>query len=264
MDLNEENRILRQRLSELTQKAQDNQETLGCFHARELDLLSAESLPELWNGMTDGLKSSFEIKSILMLLCDPDHEIRHLPGNNGIDENAFPFLRFVDDMVAVNPRFSRLRSPWLGPFLTPEYDNLFCGNHRLGSIAILPLFRSNRLMGSINPGSDASTRFGGEEFALLLPQTCLNEALMPTERIRLEVSTDPIPLDDGNPLRLSVSIGVSEALPMLGKSRHKALRGHLLANADQALYMAKANGRNRIEYKISEGLAAQAAMKPPI
>lgn len=362
MDLKEENRILRQRLSELTQKAQDNQETLERFHARELELLSAESLPELLYGMTDGLKSSFEIKSIQLLLCDPDHEIRHLLSNNGIDEGAFPFLRFVDDMVAVNPRFSRLRSPWLGPYLSPEYDNLFCEDHHLRSIAILPLFCGNRLAGSINLGSDVSTRFtrrhatdflarlaticgvclenavnrerllisgltdpltelhnrryldrrldeelarasryrqplsclfidadhfkrindnhghqvgdqalrelanrirsqlrasdvatrfGGEEFALLLPQTCLSEALMLAERIRLEVNSNPIPLDDGAELRLSVSIGVSEALPMLGKSHHKELGCHLLANADQALYMAKAKGRNRIEYETS-------------
>ena len=364
MDLKEENRILRLRLSELTRKAQDNQETLGRFHARELELLSAETLSELLIGMTDGLLASFEVTSIQLLLHDPDHEIRHLLNNNGIPESAFPYLRFVDDLEMVNHRFHRLKSPWLGPFLAPEYNNLFSQSENLKSIAILPLIHSNQLVGSINLGSDdknrftrqhatdflarlaticgvclenvtnrerllisgltdpltelhnrryldrrleeelsrasryrqplsclfidadyfkrindnyghptgdlvlrelakrirsqlrasdVATRYGGEEFALLLPQTSLPEALMLAERIRLEVSSNPVPLDDGSSLQLSVSIGVSETLPMLGKSHHKELGSHLLASADQALYMAKANGRNRIEYEAPEG-----------
>jgi diguanylate cyclase (GGDEF)-like protein len=80
-----------------------------------------------------------------------------------------------------------------------------------------------------------------------LPQTHLNEALLLAERIRLEVAQNPIQLDDGQTLTLTVSIGVSETLPMLGKSRHQEVGEHLLASADQALYQAKAKGRNRIE-----------------
>ena len=40
---------------------------------------------------------------------------------------------------------------------------------------------------------------------------------------------------------------MSEILPMLGKTQHKELGEQLLASADQAVYLAKANGRNRIE-----------------
>ncbi|MBT2989098.1 MAG: diguanylate cyclase [gamma proteobacterium symbiont of Ctena orbiculata] len=363
MDLKIENRQLRQRLKELTRKAQQNQETLGRFHARELELLSAETLPELFSSMTEGLKASFEIKSLQLLLQDPNHEIRHLLYKNGLDEKAFPLLDFVDDMVKVNPRFQRLRSPWLGPFLSPEYDTLFSDIEGLKSIAILPLIRQNRLIGSINLGSseedrfsrqlatdflarlatictvclensvnrehilisgltdpltglhnrryldrrlteelaragryrhplsclfidadhfkgindnhghqagdavlrelanrirsqlrasDIATRFGGEEFALLLPQTSLDEALLLAERIRLEVNSQPIALGDGSSLQLSVSIGVSETRPLLSKTRQKADGEQLLVNADQALYQAKANGRNRIEFNLQK------------
>ncbi|MEW8498784.1 MAG: diguanylate cyclase, partial [Candidatus Thiodiazotropha taylori] len=98
---------------------------------------------------------------------------------------------------------------------------------------------------------------GGEEFAILLPQTNLSEALLLAERIRLEVNSHPIYLDQGESLQLSVSIGVSETLPMLGKSHHKELGSHLLACADQALYIAKSKGRNRIEHEVPEGSAVK-------
>ena len=96
--------------------------------------------------------------------------------------------------------------------------------------------------------NDIATRYGGEEFALLLPQTTLEEALLLAERIRLEVSGNPITLDDGSSIQLTVSIGVSESLPMLGKTPHKEVGKLLLANADEAVYLAKQNGRNRIEH----------------
>ncbi|MCG8014676.1 MAG: sensor domain-containing diguanylate cyclase [Candidatus Thiodiazotropha sp. 'RUGA'] len=368
MDLKEENRILRLRLKELTRKAVENQETLGRFYARELELLSAESLGELLSGMSEGLLASFEVDSIQLLMLDPDHEIRHLLSNNGIPIDAFPYVRFVDDLGVINQRFLRLKSPWLGPFLTPEYNNLFDRPRNLKSIAILPLICSNHLVGSINLGSqdanrftrqhatdflarlaticgvclenvtnrerllisgltdpltelhnrryldrrleeelsrssryrqplsclfidadhfkrindnyghpagdqvlrelakrirsqlrasDVATRYGGEEFAILLPQTNLSEALLLAERIRLEVNSHPIYLDQGESLQLSVSIGVSETLPMLGKSHHKELGSHLLACADQALYIAKSKGRNRIEHEVPEGSAGK-------
>jgi diguanylate cyclase (GGDEF)-like protein len=116
--------------------------------------------------------------------------------------------------------------------------------HQAGDIALREL--ANRIRSQLR-ASDIATRFGGEEFALLLPHTTLTEALMLAERIRLEVNSQPFPLDDGSSLQLSVSIGVSETHPLSNKSQQKADGEQLLAHADQALYMAKANGRNRIE-----------------
>ena len=100
--------------------------------------------------------------------------------------------------------------------------------------------------------SDIATRYGGEEFALLLPQTSLGEALLLAERVRLEVASNPISRNDGRLIRLTVSIGVSEALPILGKAHRKSIGQQLLADADRALYLAKANGRNRIEHLAEE------------
>jgi diguanylate cyclase (GGDEF)-like protein len=359
MDLAQENSILRTQLLEFKRKAENNQAALKRCHDRELELLAANSLPELLSSLTDGMLESFQVKAIQLILADPDHVIRHLLRNTGIPENAFPRVRFVNELESVNLRYCGLRSPWLGPFLDPEYRSLFSDSRELRSMAILPLFFRGQLIGSLNLGSsnserfsrrhasdflahfasicgiclenalnrehlvvsgltdpltelhnrryldrrldeelarasryrqplsclfvdadhfkqindvhghqagdtvlrelalrirsqlrasDVATRYGGEEFALLLPQTSLEEALMLAERIRLEVSTRPIILEDGGEARVTVSIGVSETLPMLGKAPHQQVAEHLLASADQALYEAKAKGRNRIEH----------------
>jgi diguanylate cyclase (GGDEF)-like protein len=82
---------------------------------------------------------------------------------------------------------------------------------------------------------DILGRYGGEEFALLLPETRLHEALEIAERLRLS-ALEPINAR-GLELRVSISVGVAEA-------REDVSLSHLLQRADAALYQAKRNGRN--------------------
>lgn len=82
---------------------------------------------------------------------------------------------------------------------------------------------------------DRLGRFGGEEFVLLLPETTLDEAAAVAERIRHEMEAAP----DGQP-GCTVSIGVT------ANQADDSRIDTLLARADQALYQAKAAGRNRI------------------
>lgn len=83
---------------------------------------------------------------------------------------------------------------------------------------------------------DQLGRFGGEEFVLLLPETPLDDALGVAERIRAALEQSP-----GEP-RCTLSIGVTT-------NRHDTdTLGTLLARADKALYRAKENGRNRVEF----------------
>jgi len=83
---------------------------------------------------------------------------------------------------------------------------------------------------------DQLGRFGGEEFMLLLPETPLEEALAVAERIR--AMADP----SETPLNCSVSIGITT-----NRLDNDTL-DTLLARADKALYRAKENGRNRVEF----------------
>jgi diguanylate cyclase (GGDEF)-like protein len=92
---------------------------------------------------------------------------------------------------------------------------------------------------------DVFGRLGGEEFAALLPRTSQAGATEVAERMRLAVAATPMALDDGRTLLLTVSVGVaswsSEA------PQHKDMTDVLLGWADQALYQAKAAGRNCVQ-----------------
>lgn len=92
--------------------------------------------------------------------------------------------------------------------------------------------------------SDVGARFGGEEFAVLLPDTRASDAVRLAERIRKSVSASPIATDTGRALTVTVSIGIAEKVPEIGVQDIKTLGEALLAEADVALYRAKADGRN--------------------
>jgi diguanylate cyclase (GGDEF)-like protein/PAS domain S-box-containing protein len=89
--------------------------------------------------------------------------------------------------------------------------------------------------------ADIIGRLGGEEFAVLLPETGPNEARETAERLRLLIDAIRVPLEHGSlPLRITVSIGVAVLA-----TREDNL-DMLLERADQALYLAKEAGRNRV------------------
>jgi two-component system cell cycle response regulator len=87
---------------------------------------------------------------------------------------------------------------------------------------------------------DVPSRYGGEEFAVLLPSTKLREAQTACERLRRAVGGHTFTLD-GTAIRITVSIGVASYWP---KSGYAA--GQLVEAADKALYEAKKTGKNRV------------------
>ncbi len=93
--------------------------------------------------------------------------------------------------------------------------------------------------------TDFIGRYGGEEFLIVLPETPLEGALQLAEKIRQRIAELAIPLDDGSHLEVTISIGVASRNEALGEGRTRSRP--LLAAADEALYAAKRNGRNRVE-----------------
>lgn len=90
--------------------------------------------------------------------------------------------------------------------------------------------------------TDIAGRLGGEEFAMILPNTGIENAVILANRIREEVSGQTINIDEKN-IKFTVSIGLT-SLSYDDMSFDSAL-----ARADSALYTAKENGRNRVEKK---------------
>jgi len=87
---------------------------------------------------------------------------------------------------------------------------------------------------------DILGRMGGEEFAILLPETGLQEAADVAERLRKIIAHSDVALEAGLPLHFSVSIGVAAM-------REKDINIDMLLNlADKALYQAKNAGRNKV------------------
>lgn len=118
-----------------------------------------------------------------------------------------------------------------------QYNDHF--GHRSGDIC-LRIIASTICAQLLRP-SDMAARFGGEEFAVLIPETDTAGALHVAERIRHSVFNLSLNHPDGQDSRVTVSIGCASLLPSQDEGCHV-----LIEAADQMLYAAKGAGRNRV------------------
>jgi two-component system cell cycle response regulator len=89
-------------------------------------------------------------------------------------------------------------------------------------------------------GIDLACRYGGEEFVVVMPETDLAAATAVAERLRLRIASEPFPIQHGaQGIDVTISIGIAA----LGGNDDAA---SVIKRADQALYRAKRNGRNRV------------------
>ncbi|MCG8316758.1 MAG: diguanylate cyclase [Pseudomonadales bacterium] len=100
---------------------------------------------------------------------------------------------------------------------------------------------AKRISNQMRWPTDLAARYGGEEFCVVLPETDLKGAETVAERIRAKVNEHPVETRDVE-LPSSVSIGVHVGIPA-----SPDVVNDFLAAADEALYRAKENGRNRVE-----------------
>src|ERR1700680_5048422 len=354
----EEVEELKRRLKEMSAEAANNETTLKKTQARELSLLRADSLAQLLRAMVDGLRESYSLDAISVVLLDPQHEIRHLLLASGERPDEFKQVFFVDSLVGLAPQLASLHKPWLGPFVGADHHLLFPGSSNLKSAALLPLPRKDRATGALCFGSrdparftrhhgtdflshlgavaavclensvnrarllragipdfltgrptrrylqqrmkeelaraqrrggtiaclmididrfkavndgyghlagdnalkeiahrveaqirsmDTAARFGGDELAVLLPEASAAEAAKLAERIREVIAAVPFSLTAHIERSLTVSVGVASIAPGRHETDLKAVDDRLLADADAALYRAKALGRNRVQ-----------------
>lgn len=354
----QENEELKKRLAGITAEAANNESIMKRTQARELTLLRADSLGQLLTAMVEGLRESYSLDAMSVVLLDPQHEIRHLLMAAGDRPEDFKQVFFVDALIGLAPQFASLHKPWLGPFVGADHHLLFPGSAELKSAALLPLPRKDRATGALCFGSrdpsrftrhhgtdflshlgavaavcvensinrarlvragitdfltgfhnrrylqqrlkeelsraqrrggsiaclmididkfksindsyghlagdnalkevahrvesqirsmDTAARFGGDELAVLLPDAGAVEAARLAERIREAIAASPFSLNTDVQRPLTVSLGVAAVAPGRHETDLKTVADRLLADADAALYRAKALGRNRVQ-----------------
>ena len=102
---------------------------------------------------------------------------------------------------------------------------------------------------------DIVSRYGGEEFTVILLQAGATKACEIAERIRTTIELGNYYTDSGQRIPLTVSIGINTLLPEESHTDFKAVAKRFVDQADQALYAAKNSGRNRTV--CSSGLTGQ-------
>src|SRR5260370_17915527 len=117
-ELSEEMRSLQARLTELTDEVSRNDALLRKTQERELELLRAGSLAQLLERLIHGLRTSYQLDAVTLILHDPNHEIRHLLAGDGFLLEELSEVQFVDMLATIAPRLANLQRPWLRPFPT--------------------------------------------------------------------------------------------------------------------------------------------------
>ncbi len=112
--------------------------------------------------------------------------------------------------------------------------------------------RFGEILSTAVRSTDLPCRFGGEEFAVLFPETSARSALAVADRVRRAVEREHFQ-ENGRPFRVTVSVGVADTEELSGEGVA------LLVRADQALYYAKDTGRNRARLFTPKVLARRRA-----
>ncbi len=356
-DLLAENRKLTAHLAELKEQAARNDSLLRKTQERELELLRAATLPQLFERLVHGLRRSYQLDLVTLTLDDPNFELRHLLWDDPSIFAKLPQVQFTDSTTALLPQLARLDQPWLGSFNPTEHDYFCTGLARVGSLALIPLRRNDKMDGvltfaSYDPRrfnaelasdflshlgmvaalcienaanrarllrsgltdfltgfhnrrylherlreelaraqrfrqpiaclmidvdnfkpindknghlggdavlrevakrvnaemrvSDIGARFGGDEFAIVLPQGDLQDGERVAQRVLDSVRGTPVKIDAERSENVTLSIGVAVAEPKHDTKDYKLLAERLMAEADAALYRSKTAGRNRV------------------
>lgn len=150
--------------------------------------------------------------------------------------------RYLIERLAEEMKRSK-RQEYPMSFMMIDIDDFKLYNDRNGHQAgDLALEMTAQCLKSALRSADVASRYGGEEFCILLPQTSLEEGVSIAERIRRRITRVRFPHGKSQPLgSVTVSIGVSAFSPGLETPQA------IIEAADRALYLAKSLGKNRVE-----------------
>ncbi len=159
-DLRQENRLLRRRLEDYLAQAHRNEAKLRRFQSHELRLIGLNSLFELVQEIIYPDPSVFNWDVVTLLLFDPEYELRRILEEEGVVVSDHAGLMFAADSDDLDALFPSSLFPTLGTYKPKQHAPLFATTGRSpNSIALLPLVRHGRVIGSLNIGSYNIERF---------------------------------------------------------------------------------------------------------
>ena len=221
-----------------------------------LDLLAGGSVRRLRLPLYSGdrLVAHLDLGSATPIDAERKSEIRALLGplTASLHASRNWAVAVTDELSGLSSRRyfeARLSEEWArrDRYETPlsiacfDLDRFKSVNDTLGHAAgDLVIRRFGEIVRGVVRASDLACRLGGEEFAALFPNTSAASARPVAERIRKALERERFEMD-GKDFWVTVSAGVADAGSTPGLDSRK-----LLARADQALYAAKAGGRNRV------------------
>ncbi len=154
---------LRQRLDDVLAEGRQNERKLRRFQSLELRLIGLGSLWELIEALLYPDTVNFQWDVVTLLLVDPEYEVRRTLEQESIPLANHPALIFVSSLEGLDSLQPYSLFPMLGPFQPHRHNGLFPqplpAVGRLGSVALLPMVRYGKLIGSLNIGSYNRERF---------------------------------------------------------------------------------------------------------
>jgi len=165
-DLAAENRALRARMAYLLEQAERNHSIMTRHQAFDLEIVGASNFPELIGTIFRVLPVISELDSVTLTLIDEDADIRTVMLKLDVVFEDFPDLIFVETLDELGFDLSRRNAytptpkPLLGMYDRERHAQPFPNAPAgLQSVALVPLLRNKRIIGSLNLGSRDPTRF---------------------------------------------------------------------------------------------------------
>jgi diguanylate cyclase (GGDEF)-like protein len=157
-----ENDALRTRMAYLIEQAERNHEIMCRHQAFDLEIVGASNFPQLVGTIFRTLPVISELDLVTLTLVDPDADIYTVMDKLGVDFEAFPHLIFSEagDELGFDLGSAVAPRPQLGLFDAARHAPMFPGSIETPrSVALVPLLRNKRLIGSLNLGSHDPERF---------------------------------------------------------------------------------------------------------
>lgn len=157
--LTAENQELKRQMALLLAQARQNEQVMRRFQDAELRLLNVGGFKDLLQYVLRELKERFDLEIVTLALLDPEYEVRRMLIDLGISTTEFPELVCLDNPSGFIRLCGNSLSPALGRYDAISRAPFFPPDSQPASVAILPMVRQDRLIGSLNLGSLDQERF---------------------------------------------------------------------------------------------------------